>query len=154
MLPGVDGWMALLATHVASIARELKVVRGFDVDKVEKLCGVPEIVVLRAGEFLFREGDEGDALYIVKSGTVRIISRSVVYETVRTGGVVGEMALVDKGMPRSASVIAATSAKLIMIDTLKFLALVASAPDFAMTVMSVMARRIRVMNSRYRPNSM
>jgi CRP/FNR family transcriptional regulator, cyclic AMP receptor protein len=131
--------------------REFKIVRGFDVDKVEQLCGAPEIVVLRAGEFLFREGDDGDALYIVKSGTVRIISRSVVYETVRTGGVVGEMALVDKGMPRSASVIAATSAELVVIDPLKFLALVASAPDFALTIMGVMARRIRVMNSRYRP---
>ncbi|HTV89972.1 MAG TPA: cyclic nucleotide-binding domain-containing protein [Stellaceae bacterium] len=124
----------------------------FDVDKVETLCGLPDIVTLRPGEFLFRKGDEGDALYIVKSGAVRIIDGSVVYETVRTGGVVGEMALVDSEMPRSASVIAATSATLIAIDTVKFRALVASAPDFALTVMGVMARRIRVMNWRYRPN--
>ncbi len=55
-------------------------------------------------------------------------------------------------MPRSASVIAGTSAELIRIDVPKFLALVASAPDFALTVMRVMARRIRSMNSRYRPN--
>jgi CRP/FNR family transcriptional regulator, cyclic AMP receptor protein len=128
-------------------------VRGFDVENVERLCGVPEIVMLRSGEFLFREGDEGNALYIVKRGTVRIISGSVVYETVRAGGVVGEMALVDEGMPRSASVIAATHAELIRIDALKFLSLVASTPDFALTVMGVMARRIRVMNWRYRPNA-
>jgi len=49
-------------------------------------------------------------------------------------------------------VIAGTSAELIRIDVPKFLALVASAPDFALTVMRVMARRIRSMNSRYRPN--
>jgi CRP/FNR family cyclic AMP-dependent transcriptional regulator len=128
-------------------------VRGFDVEKVEKLCGVPEIVALRSGEFLFREGDEGDALYIVKSGTMRIMSGSIVYETVRTGGIVGEMALVEKGMPRSASVIAATTAQLIRIDELRFLALVASAPDFALTVLGVMARRVRIMNWRYRRNA-
>jgi CRP/FNR family transcriptional regulator, cyclic AMP receptor protein len=106
---------------------------------------------LRSGDFLFREGDEGDALYLVKSGSVRIISGSIVYETVNPGGVVGEMALVDGEMPRSASVIAATPAELIRIDKSKFLALVASAPDFALTVMAVMARRLRIMNSRYRP---
>ena len=127
--------------------------QGFDVEKVAQLYGATEIVTLRSGNFLFREGDEAaDALYIVKSGTVRIMNGSIVYETVRAGGIVGEMALVDKGMPRSASVIAATPAELIRIDVPKFLALVAGAPDFALTVMGVMARRIRIMNSRYRPN--
>jgi CRP/FNR family cyclic AMP-dependent transcriptional regulator len=133
--------------------REFEIVQGFDIKQVEQLYGATEIVRLRSGDFLFREGDKGDALYIVKSGTVRIMSGSIVYETVRAGGIVGEMALVDKGMPRSASVIAATPAELIKIDIPKFLALVASAPDFALTVMGVMARRIRVMNWRYRPSS-
>jgi len=130
------------------------IVRGlFDVEKVAQFYGATEIITLRSGNFLFREGDEiADALYIVKTGTVRIISGSIVYETVGAGGIVGEMALVDVGMPRSASVIAGTSAELIKIDVPKFLALVASAPDFALTVMRVMARRIRSMNSRYRPN--
>jgi putative ABC transport system ATP-binding protein len=135
-----------------SDCRESLIVQGFDVEKVAQLYGATEIVTLRPGNFLFREGDEGDALYIVKSGTLRIMNGSIVYETVRAGGIVGEMALVDRGMPRSASVIAATSAELIKIDVPKFLALIASAPDFLLTVMGVMARRIRIMNSRYRPN--
>jgi CRP/FNR family cyclic AMP-dependent transcriptional regulator len=125
--------------------------RGFDPEEVAELYGATEIIRLRSGDFLFREGDEGDALYLVKSGSVRIISGSTVYETVNSGGVVGEMALVDGEMPRSASVIAATPVELIRIDKPKFLALVASAPDFALTVMGVMARRLRIMNWRYRP---
>src|SRR6266705_2011942 len=137
--------------HVTPDSREGLIVQGFDVEKVAQLYGAAEIVTLRSGNFLFRASDEGDALYIVKSGTARIMNGSIVYKTVRAGGIVGEMALVDKGMRRSASVIAATSAELIRIDVPKFLALVASAPDFALTVMRVMARRIRSMNSRYRP---
>ncbi len=94
----------------------------FDVEKVAQFYGATEIITLRSGNFLFREGDEiADALYIVKTGTVRIISGSIVYETVGAGGIVGEMALVDVGMPRSASVIAGTSAELIRIDVPKFL---------------------------------
>jgi hypothetical protein len=35
------------------------IVQGFDVEKVAQLCGATEIVTLRSGNFLFREGDEG-----------------------------------------------------------------------------------------------
>ena len=101
---------------------------------------------------MYREGDEGDALYIVKSGSVRIISGSTVYETVKTGGIVGEMEVVEKGVPRNASVIGATTAELIRIDIVKFGVLVASKPDFSLMVMGVMARRLRVMSLRYRGN--
>src|SRR3954447_18729843 len=49
-----------------------------------------ELVSLDAGEFLFREGDAADALYIVRKGTLRVVSGSTVYETLKPGGIVGE----------------------------------------------------------------
>jgi len=110
-----------------------------------------EKISVRPGEFLFREGDDADALYIVTRGLLRIVSGSVVYETVRAGGIVGEMAIVDEGIPRSASVIAGTFAELIKVDSSQFNALIADAPEFALMVMRVMARRLRLMNQRYRP---
>jgi CRP-like cAMP-binding protein len=108
-------------------------------------------LTLRPGEFLFREGDDADALFIVIRGTVRIMSGSVVYEVVHAGGIVGEMAIVEAGSRRSASVIAGTYAELVRMDTPDFLALLATTPDFALMVMRVMARRLRLMNRRYRP---
>jgi CRP/FNR family transcriptional regulator, cyclic AMP receptor protein len=108
---------------------------------------------LRPGEFLFHEGDEADALYIVSRGMLRVMSGSAVYEVVQGGGVIGEMALVERDMPRSASVIAGTYVELIRIDKSDFLTLVKEAPDFALMVMRVMARRLRIMNQRYRPQA-
>jgi CRP/FNR family cyclic AMP-dependent transcriptional regulator len=122
-------------------------------DKMALLAERGEIVALRPGEFLFREGDDADAFYIVKSGVLRVMSGSTIYETVRAGGIVGEMAMVDKGAPRSASVITGTYAQLTKIGPAEFLTLIASEPDFALVVMRVMARRLRVMNARYRPIS-
>ena len=110
-------------------------------------------ITLRAGEFLFREGDEADALFIVTRGTVRIMSGSVVYEVVHAGGIVGEMAVVERDAPRSASVIAGTYAELVRMDASDFLSRLATAPDFALMVMRVMARRLRQMNLRYRPQA-
>jgi CRP-like cAMP-binding protein len=108
-----------------------------------------EPVSLGAGEFLFREGDAADALYVVQKGTLRVVSGSTVYETLKPGGIVGEMAIVDQSSRRSASVIAGTHAELLKIDRKQFLELVASNPDFSVEVMQVMARRLRVMNQRY-----
>jgi len=107
------------------------------------------IVTVGGGDFLFREGDPADALYIVRKGVLRIVSGSIVYETVKPGGIVGEMGIVEQGGRRSASVIAGTRAELEKIDRSGFLALIRSTPDFALEVMQVMARRLRVMNRRY-----
>src|SRR3954462_6405955 len=109
-----------------------------------------EVVSLDAGGFLFHEGDAADALYIVRKGTLRVVSGSTVYETLKPGGIVGEMAIVDQSARRSASVIAGTHAELKKIDAAQFLTLGARNPDFSLQVMRVMARRLRVMNRRYR----
>jgi CRP/FNR family transcriptional regulator, cyclic AMP receptor protein len=113
--------------------------------------GLGAEISLRPGEFLFREGDDADALYIVQRGALRIMSGSTVYETVRSGGIVGEMAIIDEGMPRSASAIAGTYAQLIKIGPDEFASLIADAPEFALMVMRVTVRRLRLMNQRYRP---
>ena len=123
----------------------------FNPAKLVEVCGPTELILVRPGEFLFREGDEGQALYIVKKGNLRIMSGSVVYETITAGGVVGEMALIDDGAPRSASVLAVTHTELWEIDADTFRSMVATNPNFALTVMRVMARRLRIMNQRYRP---
>jgi CRP-like cAMP-binding protein len=124
-----------------------------DIAGIGGLGGAAETVSLLPGEFLFREGDDAHALYVIKSGVVRVVSGSTVYETVRAGGIVGEMAIVDPGTSRSASVIAGTHAELIEIDLVTFLDMVSRTPDFALMVMRVMARRLRIMNQRYRPQS-
>jgi CRP/FNR family cyclic AMP-dependent transcriptional regulator len=125
--------------------------KRFNLSDLDELCGRTELISVRPGEFLFREDDEGRALYIIRKGSLRIMSGSTVYETVTAGGVVGEMALIDEGAPRSASVLAASYAELWEIDTDKFRSMVASNPNFALMIMRVMARRLRVMNQRYRP---
>jgi CRP/FNR family cyclic AMP-dependent transcriptional regulator len=113
------------------------------------MCSQFETVSLRPGEFLFREGDQAEALYVVKRGILRIIIGSTVYEVLRPGEIVGEMAIVD-GRPRSASVIAGTHAELFEIDGRRFLSLVSEEPEFSLAVMRVMARRLRMMNQRDR----
>ena len=67
---------------------------GFNLTQLVEVCGPTELILVRPGEFLFREGDEAQSLYVVKKGSLRIMSGCVVYETITAGGVVGEMALI------------------------------------------------------------
>lgn len=123
------------------------------VEQILAACDEAKTVTLKPGEVLFREGDEANAMYVVKHGTLRILSGSTILETVREGGLIGEMAIIEEHMPRSATVIAGTYCELVEIDVPRFLSLVAGTPDFSITVLRVISRRLRVMNRRYRDSA-
>jgi CRP/FNR family transcriptional regulator, cyclic AMP receptor protein len=128
--------------HTASISQSFRRHAGQRIS-----CrSIPEI-------FCFVRVNPPRALYVVKRGTLRVVSGSTVYEMIKPGGIVGEMGIVEERGLRSASVIAGTRSELIEIDTQKFLALVSEYPDFSLAVMRVMSHRLRVMNQRYRGKS-
>jgi len=136
--------------YLASEPPAAVMIQDFAGEEILAACGDAEMVTLKPGEILFREGDDARAMYVVKQGTLRILSGSTILETVRVGGLVGEMAIIEAHMPRSATVIAGTFCELVEIDVPRFLSLVANTPAFSITVLRVISRRLRVMNLRYR----
>jgi CRP/FNR family cyclic AMP-dependent transcriptional regulator len=105
-----------------------------------------EAKLFHAGDVIFQEGDDAAAMYVVKSGAVDIRRGNRTFETVEAGGIFGEMALVD-GAKRSADAIAHDDAEVVPVTEKQFLFLVSQTPYFALSVMSVMARRLRTMNT-------
>lgn len=101
---------------------------------------------LKAGEVLFREGDEGRHMYLVVEGRIDVKVGGMIVENVGPQGVVGEMALIDGG-PRSATAVARVDTGLAEVDRDVFLAIVGASPAFSLYVMKLMAGRIRRMNS-------
>jgi CRP/FNR family cyclic AMP-dependent transcriptional regulator len=100
-----------------------------------------------AGSTIFREGDAGDAMYVVLEGTVEISANGQHMETLGTGEVIGEMALIDQG-PRVATAVAQTACRLARIPEKRFLFMVRETPHFALQIMRVMAERLRRMVER------
>ena len=95
-----------------------------------------------ADQPIFDEGDAAQVMYAVVEGTVDIVYRGRLLETVGPGSIFGEMALISD-VPRSASAIARTDCKLVPIDEKRFEYMVQETPFFALEVMRVMAERLR-----------
>ncbi|WP_206675585.1 cyclic nucleotide-binding domain-containing protein [Solimonas terrae] len=88
-------------------------------EDIEQFTASATLVSFKASEILFNEGDPGDALYLIRRGSVmvsrQIGGREVVLAYVAAGQYVGEMALISRER-RSASVRAAVAVDAIRLD--------------------------------------
>lgn len=104
-----------------------------------------KLVTVPADATIFREGDEGDYMYVVKSGKVRIETRGQELAVIGAGEIFGEMAMIDR-VQRSAAALALTDCELVPVDSGAFLTLVDSMPFFSLELLRVFTARIRTMN--------
>ena len=101
-----------------------------------------DLLVISAGQALFNEGEQGDLMYVLMSGTAEIVVHGMAVETAEAGAIVGEMAMIDDGA-RSATLVAKSECRFLPIDRKRFNFLVQQTPNFALHVMKVMAERLR-----------
>ncbi|SRR5258708_22220659 len=101
-----------------------------------------------AGTIIFSQGDTGVGLYVLKSGKARITLASEPGKAegelaiVGPGDVLGEMALLDD-LPRSASVTAIDEVTALLLPVWEFRSLLRNHPDIALSLLSVLSRRLR-----------
>ena len=103
---------------------------------------------IRAGDVIFREGDQAQELFVIRSGEVRIQIGNRTIAELSADSIFGEMALIDNE-PRSASAIAVTDVELVAVSEKQFLFLVSQTPYFALKVMRVLAQRLRATNKTF-----
>jgi len=102
---------------------------------------------LKKGQTLFRKGDEGSFLYIIKQGTIKIVLPSrlgdeVIVTIFSEGDFFGEMALFD-GEPRSADALAMESSKIYMLSRNDFLLFLQSNINAMKSILSQLTNRLR-----------
>jgi len=95
---------------------------------------------------IMKEGDSGVFMYLVLQGRVAISIQSHIVEKVGSGGLFGEMALIDESA-RAATATAETDCVLLSINRNDFLTLVRTKPGFAVSLLKAIAERLRFMTS-------
>jgi CRP/FNR family cyclic AMP-dependent transcriptional regulator len=96
---------------------------------------------------LFKQGDKGDAMYLIESGRVRISIRDhddqeVTLAELAQGDFFGEMAIID-GRQRSADASVIEDARFAILSRESFLSFVRTNPDVALEMLSALTDRLR-----------
>ncbi|MBS1118502.1 MAG: cyclic nucleotide-binding protein [Deltaproteobacteria bacterium] len=112
-----------------------------------ELVAKAKLKTFKKGEVLFKEGDAGDALHVIRKGSVKISRKDpsgndVTRSYMPAGNYLGEIALLsDEVVPRSATVTAVVATETVMIDKPSFRALLAANPDVAAHVQKMAENR-------------
>ncbi len=127
--------------------RNVPLFESLDDEAARKLCQLMESLDCKAGTFLFRTGDEGDAMYLIDRGNVRICvratdGREVTLTELGRGDFFGEMALLD-GPRRSADAVVTEETQLAVLSRPHFLSFMRSNPNVALEMLTALANRLR-----------
>jgi len=157
-LPSSSGKRRSKASGVdrgASLRQELAKIPLFgDVDarSLKILIQDMRVVMLEAGDVLFRQGDAADSLYVVVSGAVVPIAEGTnrrKLAVLEKGEFFGEIGLITK-QPRNATIEALVDAKLLAIDRRLVRKLIDSNPSVAKSLVRFL--RIRMIDRQIRTN--
>jgi CRP/FNR family transcriptional regulator, cyclic AMP receptor protein len=101
------------------------------------------------GDYIFKEGDVGEVMFIIQKGKVNITKRTdegeKILVTLAAGDFFGEMAIIDKA-PRSASAIAAEETVCIVLDEVLFEQQMQRNAKIVKKILKNMSARLRAMN--------
>jgi predicted acylesterase/phospholipase RssA/CRP-like cAMP-binding protein len=127
--------------HLAEPA-EPSIFDGVDAEGLARLDALTEDVEVAAGEWLFREGDPADAMYIVRTGRLEIVVGGRVVRRIGRGEVIGELALLTAGR-RSAGVRALRDTVLGRLSDTAFRDVAAAEPAFLLQIARTVATRLQ-----------
>ncbi|CAN5686783.1 hypothetical protein BH09MYX1_BH09MYX1_26500 [soil metagenome] len=108
-------------------------------------------VQVREGETIFKKGDPGDDLFLVRSGLVSIRDGAIEIGTAKSQEFFGELALLDNE-PRSADAVASQMTELLRLRSADFRELMARRPQIQEQIVRVLVRRIREATGRVTRN--
>jgi CRP/FNR family transcriptional regulator, cyclic AMP receptor protein len=118
---------------------------GCSKKELQEIASVAKEVDHKQGAVIAREGDKGMGFFMILDGTAKVSVGGRTKRKLGPGEYFGEIALLDEG-PRSATVSADTSMKLLGITAWNFRRLVTQNPGIAQKLLKVMAERLRGTN--------
>jgi CRP-like cAMP-binding protein len=144
--------MAASAEETAALLGRVPV---FEALRPEDLVRVADVAVprsFRGGEIVFREADDSDTCYVVRTGHARAVrehadGRQITLATFGPGDIFGELAMFDDER-RSATVEAVDALDVLGIPGVDMRALLTRHPEIAVKLVIALGRRLRAANER------
>lgn len=136
------GWRDFLKRHPLFL--------GLKEPEIQKLLGVSEEREFEPGDVILKEGEVGDSLFLIGSGSVEIQltaanGTEVTLATLKAREYFGEMAIIER-RPRAATVKALTPSTLLQIGSQEFARLMQDYPGIKFQVLLKLSERLRQVN--------
>ncbi|MEM7170752.1 MAG: Crp/Fnr family transcriptional regulator [Pseudomonadota bacterium] len=124
-----------------------------DENALDRLLGPARWFAAQPGQTIFQKDDPGSDLYIILSGTVKIVTYSqdgkeVILNLMEKGAILGEIAFLDGG-ERTASAVAQDNCQLAAIPRSSFHELMRSHPAVIVPLVEVLCARLRWISEAY-----
>ena len=142
-----------------NLNEEVEVLRGvpifskMEVAKLKLLAFTGERMNYAAGQELFHQGDQGDAMYVILSGVADVVidtpNGAITVAQLRKNNFVGDMAILCD-VPRTATIKARENLSTLKISKDMFYRLVAEFPQMAIEMMRELAHRLEDTNQKLR----
>jgi CRP-like cAMP-binding protein len=136
--------------EIVALLGKVELFRGLDKAVLGAIVPKMSEEVFDRGAVLFREGDQGDRLYVLLAGKVRVyverLGSLITYDVFEAGTCFGEMALIEAA-PRSATVRAEVPCRCLTLGQRDFLELLQEQPRMAVTMLRDLSLRLRHTNT-------
>ncbi|HUG34065.1 MAG TPA: Npt1/Npt2 family nucleotide transporter [Anaerolineales bacterium] len=133
------------------LLREVPMFSKLSPEDLEKIAGIAHEQLFPSRAVICREGDPGNTLYIIVTGSVDVIIAAGRKESIIAsrgpGEFVGEMAILES-MPRSATLRARGEVRMLLIEGGAFNSIMMDRPEVAISVLKHMSSRVREINER------
>jgi len=127
------------------LLKRIAVFNSLSNEALEKLSLLLQERKTRAQESLFRKGEQGENMYILAEGEVRVHDGNHVIARLGAGEVFGEYALFDTEN-RSASVTTEKQCVILVLDRISLMDFLKKYPELLMGMLQLQIKRMREMN--------
>jgi CRP/FNR family transcriptional regulator, cyclic AMP receptor protein len=115
---------------------------GFNERELRRIADLSRITEAPAGTVITQIGDAGDSFFIIIDGMAAVRTPVGAGSQLQPGDCFGEMSLVD-GEPRSATIVATTDLRLLVVDRAHFWRLLDETPELMRRILTILSRRVR-----------
>ena len=135
----------------SSVLRHVPLFSDFDQEQLEALAKRAVVRSYQRGAIIVREGDRGDALHVIISGSVAVVraagdGRETILSILKDREFFGEMSLFDDSGTRSATVRAVSFCQVASIARSEMLGIIESNPRIGRALILALSRRLREAN--------
>jgi CRP-like cAMP-binding protein/HEAT repeat protein len=127
---------------IVSFLGQVDLFKGLPMTSLTRLAGIVQEVSYSSGEELFKQGEIGDSLYLVCSGSIDVIADGIKVANLAKNAYIGEMALVG-GLKRSATAAVVEDAVLLRMWAEDFDHLIETEQEVSLALLKTLSNRLR-----------